>query len=879
MGENRVTVMVVSRIIRPAVAIFTVLGLIFGGSVVSGLTTANADAITFYVSPSGMSSAPGTESLPTTLPHAQQLVRASNQDMTSDITIIVEAGTYRLASPLAFGSQDSGTNGFSVNWEAAPGTTPTISGAVQVSNWKESNPSLGMWSAPIPDSLNSRQMYVNGVRATLASGPAPSKLSKWWNGFSAANSLMSHWRNPSQIDLVFTGQMGLMAEPICPVGHISGRLLTMAEPCWANSTHRRTNYVGFGSLSAPTYLENAFELLTKPGQFYLDSHLHRMYYIPRPGQDMTTADVEVPALQTLVSGSGTPTSPIENITFSGIQFAYATWMKPGTKQGFSEVQAGYTLTGTGAGTHEGLCHLVSGGTCPFGAWTREPGNIQFANDHQISFSNDQFFHLGAAGLNLDDGSQNDTVSDCVFTDISGNGIELGGVDQPTAAPAAQTVGNTISNSHIYDIGMEFHGAVGIFVGYAADTIISHNQLDHLPYTGISLGWGGWEDKIHRPSVVNFSHDNVVEDNLIYDFVQTMSDGGGVYTQGLTGTSMANGEQIVGNEIYGQLHWSFALHSDDGATFITNKDNILFDNEYDWSGNHTDYQPGKGSGKTRDAQAIVGNYWQQGDPGYSSNTVTDEHNHVILDASQAPPALLAQVGIQPAYQSVLSWHPPGNQVPNAPTQPNAVYAFQGSVYLSWLPSFAEGDSTVISYTVDTCHLAGGSATKCMADSPAPLTVPRSQYDQYGYAVINALVDGQRYTFTVTANSDDGSSTPSLSSNPLTPRPQAPKVDDRVTDVYSHSGNGAAVVIWYPPYNTFCKWWTPWCKDPALAYKIQVSTGATYMSTGLNQLIVSNHSGRSLFVVPNLKPGSYTFTVRAWDPAGFGPPFTSGRLKIG
>ena len=54
------------------------------------------------------------------------------------------------------------------------------------------------------------------------------------------------------------------------------------------------------------------------------------------------------------------------------------------------------------------------------------------------------------------------------------------------------------------------------VGYAQRTLIAHNQIDHVPYAGISMGWGGWPDKIHLPGVANFSRENVVAQNLIYD---------------------------------------------------------------------------------------------------------------------------------------------------------------------------------------------------------------------------------------------------------------------------------------------------------------------------------------------------------------------------
>jgi hypothetical protein len=233
-------------------------------------------------------------------------------------------------------------------------------------------------------------------------------------------------------------------------------------------------------------------------------------------------------------------------------------MQPGTPTGFSEVQAGYTVTGNGGYATEGVCFYARHGTCPFGAWTKEPGNVQFSYDRDLTFANDRFVHLGAAGLNLDNGTQDATVIGSVFTDISGNGVEIGGVDKPMARGAAKTKNVTFADNHIYGVGVEYHGGVAVLVGYVSHSTITHNQVDHVPYAGISLGWGGWPDKTNQPAVSNNSRNDVISDNVVDDYMQTLIDGGGIYTQGITGTSMANGEKITGNVVHDELDWGFGL---------------------------------------------------------------------------------------------------------------------------------------------------------------------------------------------------------------------------------------------------------------------------------------------------------------------------------
>jgi hypothetical protein len=363
--------------------------LVIGAPVAAGAAGSPAAGRTIYVSPHGSDANSGLDPghAVATVARAQQLVRSLDGDMTGDITVQLASGTYRLAQPLSLGAEDSGTNGYNVVWRAAPGAHPVLSGATRITGWRLSDPGKGIWAATVPAGLQTRQFYVNGVRADVASGPLPVTLKPTATGYTASSTALDSWGNPSQVEFVYTG----------------------GEGYWS---------LGTGGLGA----------WTEP---------RCPVAIPRPGQDMATADAEAPVLQTLVSGDGTAAAPVHNIVFSGIQFSYATWLQPSTPGGFSEIQANYTITGPGGYATQGLCQFAPGGTCPYGNWTQEPGNVDFGYDQDVQFLGDAFTHLGAAGLRLGDGSQGDTVQGSVFTDISGNGLELGGVDNPEPTAAVQ----------------------------------------------------------------------------------------------------------------------------------------------------------------------------------------------------------------------------------------------------------------------------------------------------------------------------------------------------------------------------------------------------------------------------------------------------------
>jgi hypothetical protein len=824
-----------------------------------------------YVSPQGNDSNPGTQSQPIqTLQHARDLVRAMNTNMSGDITVYLASGTYRLSQPLALDQQDSGTNGHNIIYTAVSGQQPIISGGVQITGWKVSNSSKNIWSAPAPSVLkNTRQLYVNGVRAHRTSGRLPVTLTQTSTGYTASAATMASWRNPGDIEFVYTGGqslwsegsygLGAWTEPRCPVASISGTTITMAQPCWDNSTKRvnfpagtnggRTvNLVGPGSVGKqPEYVENAFELLSQPGQWYFDRSAGTIYYIPRSGENLTTADVEAPVLETLISGNGTTSSPIHNIVFSGLQFSYATWLRPSSGEGFSEIQANYTLTGSGAYATQGLCQFVTNGTCPYGAWTQIPGNLSFSYDNHIQFLNDGIVHLGAAGLALGDGSQSDTVQGNVFTDISGNGLSIGNVDivQPTSAQL--TSNNQVLDNHFFDLPMEFHGGVAISNGYTQSDTISHNQINHTAYSAISIGWGGWPNKISTPAQSNPSQNNTISDNLIYDQMQLLADGGAIYTNGLTGSSLDNGEKITGNVIYNQLGPGKAIYTDNGTAYITIKNNVLLNNDFtDWGTAQADYSLPAGQDGPLD---IEGNYWQQGNPDSSSKNVVINGNHIINSLSQAPSSIVQNAGVEAAYKSILSENF-GSSVPEAPARV-AAFAGNGFAYVTWNPPVSEGYSGITSYTV----------TSSKGDN---LTVSSSTFRTNGYVKLTGLTNGTGYTFTVTATNGHGTSVASLPSNAVTPNTSTVTTPAAPGSVSAYAGPNAVSVHFRIPSSDG--------GSPVIAYKITTVGGPTVTVTGYVALVLSG-THTYYGVIQGLTNGqTYTFNVAAVNVAGAGTTAT-------
>ena len=842
----------------------------------AALVLASGSAAQIYVSPAGDDRNTGAQNAPVkTLERARDLVRELNQTMSSDITVHLQPGVYRLGRPLTLDARDSGMNGHNVIYQStAPSEYAIVSGGVRVTGWKLVDRSRNLWSANAPAALrDTRQFYVDGVRALRSRGRLPVEVTPTEAGYTASSAVMAQWRNPGDIEFVYTGGnsiwsehsqgLGPWTEPRCPVASITGADIIMAQPCWDNSTkrimlpsgRRTANLVGPASVGKmPAYIENAYELLGTPGQWYFDRAARVFYYVPRAGEDLARADVEVPVLESLIDAQGTPAKPVHNIVFTGVEFAYATWLRPSGPDGFSEIQANYTLTGRDAWAKQGLCKLVPDGMCPYGAWTKTPGNVSFAYGHDIQMRGDAFTHLGGAALDFGNGAQGDLVEGCIFTDISANGIELGGVDQPLAPAAEITRDNRIRNNHIYNVGAEFRDGIGIVVGYAQRTLVEHNQIDHLPYASISMGWGGWPDKIEMAGQANYSRENVIAKNLIFNFMLVLADGGGIYTQGLTGPDLASGERVTGNVIHDQFSSGHGIYTDNGSCNITITDNVLFHLNFDnWGSRHKNYYNGA-TGKEYDPIDVENNWWQQGTPDGSAQNITTKGNRLIGALDQAPRALLDAAGIEPAWRSILARHLDRVSAPEAPSRV-AAWGGNGFALVTWSPPVFEGGDDVRSYTVTS---SGG----------ARATISAPDFWKEGYIKVPGLRNGDAYTFTVVAANGSGTSAPSLPSREIKVSDAAigrPEKPDSAR-VYADS-NGRASIVFRDPQGASAR-----KGAPILAYSFTVNPGNRRVEFGGRAVQALKGTAHTTFdVIEGLTPGdTYTISVAAVTAAGDGPP---------
>ena len=67
-------------------------------------------------------------------------------------------------------------------------------------------------------------------------------------------------------------------------------------------------------------VENVFEELDSPGEWFLKRDENKLYYWPIPGTDLNKAKFEAVTLRCLIDISGDEKSPVKNINIQGLTF-------------------------------------------------------------------------------------------------------------------------------------------------------------------------------------------------------------------------------------------------------------------------------------------------------------------------------------------------------------------------------------------------------------------------------------------------------------------------------------------------------------------------------------------------------------------------------
>ena len=596
---------------RSAAALLLAAG---SASVLSTPATA-AVMTTVYASPIGSGTA-CSSAQPCSITQAQTAVRAIAPNMTGDVVVQLAAGTYALSSPLTFTAADSGTNGNTVIWQGAPGAI--ISGGQKVTGWTQDNAGQNIWKASVGTGFDARQLYVDGRIATRArTAINRSDFTLGSTGMTFTSSALSYLNNLGNKSRVELESANSFTDRFTPVQSISSNTITMQQPAWDNNTwgwdtvQNPFNHAGF-------WLANAREFLDAEGEWYLDTATGTLYYKPLAGQNIASADVELPRLQSLVNVGGTYDAPAHNISFSGLQFSYTSWLQPSTNEGYADQQTGGYIKGVWSTRPSNAFSTCGSGCSQFEStrpgFSQMPAAVQVSAANSITFSGSKFSNLGQVGVGIGNdanghttgvglGVNNVTVTGSTFEQISAGGIVVGGMraDAHHPSDSRMTVQNvTLSNNKVHDVALEYRSHVAVLVTYVTNATISHNEIYNMPYSGLNLGYGwgindpGGSQEYQNRGTYNYqplyttattAKNNLVIGNYIHDTMTTMSDGGGFYMLS------ASPGTVLKQNYFKNMNRGFDMYFDEGSRYVSVTNNV-YQGGWNWahananSNNHT-----------------------------------------------------------------------------------------------------------------------------------------------------------------------------------------------------------------------------------------------------------------------------------------------------
>jgi len=496
-----------------------------------------------------------------TICKARDVVRTRKRygELTGPVMVYLRGGRYRLSEPITFGPQDSAP----VTYSAYPGEKPILDGGVRIEGWQAADLNGSkVWVAHLPGVAegrwNFRQLFVNGERRQRPRLPkegfywmsnVPDVLAEAGGGagsdtFQCAAGDIHPWRNLCDVDVVVPHYWVTERMPIASFDPQTDTVVSSRRSIFALKDDRDHGWAKY-------WVENVFEALCQPGEWYLDRMQGRLYYLPLPSEEVDTIEAYAPRIEYLLRLDGDPDSAryVEFLRFEGITFEHSSWYQP-----------------PGGGERFGRLPDVDYAAAPQAA-INIPGAIQMTGAHYCAVEDCTIRHIGWYGVEVGPGCEAIRIVGNEMCDLGAGGVKVDGASVREAR-CQRTGNNSITDNHIHDGGHVFHSAVGIVATHTFGNQLVHNHIHDFYYTGVSCGW----EWTYADSV---SKDNLIEKNHIHHLGKNLlSDLGGIYTLGVQ-----PGTVLRGNVIHDIEKWNYGgrgIYPDQGSSHLLIENNIVYD---------------------------------------------------------------------------------------------------------------------------------------------------------------------------------------------------------------------------------------------------------------------------------------------------------------
>ncbi|MFB9052672.1 PDZ domain-containing protein [Formosa undariae] len=441
----------------------------------SSCTSKNEKIISLYVSNSGTTQADGTEKQPfghlkEAIAHAEKL---RVEDKNSAIEINVLPGDYYLEHAIHI---TPALNGLTIKGAGADQVRIKGSKVLDL-NWDTFNENIFVTS--VAENLDFDQLIVNGTPQILARYPNYDEASQYWQG-SAPDAIskerVASWKKPegAYFHALHGGKWGGFHFKITGVNEDGTAILEGGQQ----------NNRGSKPHEEFRMVENVFEELDSPGEWFLDTDAHKLYYWPADKTTLKTSKIEVAVLKDLIQVIGTLENLVKDITISGMTFQH-------TKRTFMEeyeplLRSDWSIYRGGVLFFEGTENCL----VQDNEFTNLGGNVIMVSKYNkgLNVKGNHIHENGASAVSfVGDASAvrspsfnyGQFVSFSEMDTISGPKNELYPRDC------------VVEDNLIHRIGRIEKQTAGVEIAMAMDITVRHNSIYDVPRAGINIGDGTW----------------------------------------------------------------------------------------------------------------------------------------------------------------------------------------------------------------------------------------------------------------------------------------------------------------------------------------------------------------------------------------------------
>jgi hypothetical protein len=417
--------------------------------------------------------------------------------LEKSVEIRLSSGTYYLPKPIILGPEFSGTKQHPFIIRAEENGTVTLSAAKVLGlNWQPDGQL--MKTSILTDNID--QLYVNGIKQIRARYPNFDPTVKVFNGYASdaiSPERIAKWKNPTGgfVHALHEGRWGGMHYQIKGVDDKSELILDGGfQNNRKSPMHEKYRYV-----------ENVFEELDAPGEWYFDGKASVLYFYPPQGLDLKSSQVEISQLDHLIELRGNSNNPVKHINISGLTFTQTnqTFMK--TKEPL--LRSDWAIYRGGALLLDGTENI----NVVNNLFHNLGGNAIFVSNYNrnAKISGNEIYDIGASAISFVGNAsavRSPSFEYNEFVDITKMDLELGPKNENYPSKS------TTTDNLIHDIGQVEKQVAGVQLSMSSDITVSHNSIYRVPRSGINVSEGTWGG-------------HVIEYNDVFDTVLETGDHG------------------------------------------------------------------------------------------------------------------------------------------------------------------------------------------------------------------------------------------------------------------------------------------------------------------------------------------------------------------